>query len=168
MQVTFKCVTDEYSELFHVLMKDYARELDEHQNRITEPTALSKWTDNIISKSKNNAFRILKLCYISNKVIGFLIAKIDKSDDKGFRKDGYGYIMEFYVLPEYRRKGYGRQMYFHLEEFFKANRVKKMYLTADPIIGKPFWESLGFISTGEISPENNQAVYEKNITTISI
>ena len=54
-------------------------------------------------------------------------------------------------------------MFRHLEDYFKSNNVKQMYLTADPVTGKPFWKVLGFASTGETSLENNQAVYEKDI-----
>lgn len=32
--------------------------------------------------------------------------------------------MEFVVLPAYRRKGYGREMYLRLEQFIQARRRK--------------------------------------------
>lgn len=52
-------------------------------------------------------------------------------------------------------------MYRHLEEQFRRDGAKRMYLTADPVTGKPFWEALGFVNTGEQSPENKQDIYEK-------
>lgn len=107
--------------------------------------------------------RHLELCYVENNLIGFLYGKIDHPEHKGYIKVGYGYIMEFYVLPEYRRKGYGRQMYAHLEELLKNDGAKKLYLTSDPVTGKPFWESLGFVYSGEKSPENSQDIYEKDL-----
>ena len=56
-------------------------------------------------------------------------------------------------------------MYLRLEELFRQDGVKWMYLTADPVTGKPFWKSMGFVNTGEISTENKFHIYEKNIPT---
>lgn len=69
--------------------------------------------------------------------------------------------MEFYVLPEFRRNGYGKQMYSHLEELLIMDGAKGLYLTSDPVTGKPFWLACGYKSTGKKSPENNQEIYEK-------
>lgn len=159
-ELTFTSVSEEYRSVFHKLMQMYAKELDRHQNRSTDSLILERWTDRIIEK-QFDASMCLKLCFYGSSVIGFLYGKIDRTEDKGFKKPGYGYVMEFYVLPEYRRKGYGRRMFNHLEKYFKTNNVDKMYLTADPITGKPFWESMGFVCTYEISPDNNMPVYEK-------
>lgn len=52
-------------------------------------------------------------------------------------------------------------MFSRLEEFFKKNIVDGIYLTADPITGKPFWKALGFSATGKISDENGQELFEK-------
>ncbi len=71
--------------------------------------------------------------------------------------------MEFYVLPEYRRRGYGRQMYLHLEELLKRDGAKRLHLTADPVTGAPFWSKLGFAPTGEKSPENKLDFFEKTV-----
>lgn len=71
--------------------------------------------------------------------------------------------MEFYVIPEFRGKGCGREMFLHLQAMFRKDGAKKIYLAADPVTGKPFWEAMGFIRTGEISSENGQAIYEKAI-----
>lgn len=71
--------------------------------------------------------------------------------------------MEFFVLPEQRRNGYGKEMYLRLEKLFRKDGARRAYLTSDPITGKPFWESLGFTNTGEKSPENRQEIYEKDI-----
>lgn len=161
MQLTFKYVTDENSEIFHILMKNYAKELDKHQNRITDTAVLDKWTDSIISKSNDDTFRILRLCCIDDEAIGFLFAKIDQANDKGYKRTGQGYIMEFYVKPEYRRRGYGKIMLTHIEQFYRERGVAQKYLTADPVSGNPFWSALGFVSKGECSPDNGQEIYEK-------
>ncbi len=165
--ITFLSVTEENQGEFHRLMLMYSRELDEHQDRSTDSEILNKWTDSMIAKQHDSG-RCLKLCCAGGGVIGFLFGKIDSEQDKGFKKPGYGYVMEFYVLPEYRNSGYGRKMFRHLEGFFRSNGVKRMYLTADPVTGKPFWEALGFVSTGERSPENKLNIYEKRVSAEEI
>lgn len=147
---------------FEQLMRLYAKELDSHNNRSTPDEVISKWIDSII-KMQGDYDRHLKICYDDGTLIGFLYGKVDKPEHKGYKKIGYGYIMEFFVLPEYRRKGYGGEMFFHLQKLFADDGVSRMYLTADGVTGKLFWQSLGFMTTGELSPENSQMIYEKNI-----
>ena len=49
----------------------------------------------------------------------------------------------------------------HLELCYDG--ADKMYLTADPVTGRPFWEAMGFLATGERSPENKMEIYEKPV-----
>lgn len=145
---------------FENLMRQYIRELDEHSGEPMPPAFLEKWLKSIPAML-GPADRHLELCYAEGALIGFLYGKIDHEDHRGFIKPGYGYIMEFFVRPEYRRRGYGRAMYRRLEDHFRRDGASRMYLTADPVTGKPFWEALGFVSTGERSPENQEDMYEK-------
>lgn len=161
-KLKFTSVTDENRNDFHRLMQMYAKELDQHQNRCTDFEMLKRWTDSIIEKQFHTT-RYLRLCYFESSLIGFFYGKIDQAEDKGYKKTGYGYIMEFYVLPDFRRNGYGRLMFRQLEFMFERDGAKHMYLTADPVTGKPFWEAMGFISINEKSPENNQEIYERDI-----
>ena len=46
----FTDVTEENCSEFHRLMQQYAKELDEHQNRTTDIEMLRKWTNRIIEK----------------------------------------------------------------------------------------------------------------------
>lgn len=158
----FTSVTGENRNIFHKLMQNYAKELDEHQNRNTDPQILRKWTDRIIEKQSERG-KYLNLCYSNGNVVGFLFGKIDLPGDKGFTKAGRGCVVEFYVLPEHRRKGYGKEMFLHLQDIFKQDGAKAIYLTADPITGKPFWEAMGFIGIGEKCPETGQEIYEKRV-----
>lgn len=148
--------------IFEQLMWLYAKELDEHGKRTTPTEFIAKWIRSII-RMQGDQNRHLELCYDGEMLIGFLYGKIDHLEHKGFIKAEYGYIMELFVLPEHRRKGYGKEMYYRLEKLFRQDGATQMYLTSDPITGKPFWESLGFINTGEKSPENKQDIYEKQI-----
>lgn len=153
-------ITQENRSAFHALMRSYAKELDEHQQRTTDPKILATWTDRIIAK-QHDMGQCLKLCSYGEEIVGFLYGAIDKLSDKGYNRVGWGCIMEFYVIPAQRRKGFGRDMMLYLEDFFRKNGVTQLYLTADPVTGKPFWAAMGFTATGEISPDNGQEIYEK-------
>lgn len=155
-------ITHENKSTFHSLMRSYAKELDEHQHRTTDPEILARWTDRIIAK-QHEASRCVKLCSYGDELIGFLYGVIDKPD-KSYNRAGWGCIVEFYVIPEQRRKAFGRDMLLYLEAFFRQNGVKHLYLTADPVTGKPFWTAMGFTATGEISPDNGQEIYEKMLS----
>ena len=83
--------------------------------------------------------RHLEICYETNDIpIGFYHAKVGHDDRPG------GFILEFYILPDYRRKGYGKIMFHRIETLFAIHGVKQMYLRSKSFTGMPFWESLGF------------------------
>lgn len=162
-ELEFNEVTRENAEVFYHLMQGYSAEPDKHRNRTTDGQTLKKWADSILERQKEDG-RILRLCCAEGCLIGFVYGKTDSSGDRGYKKPGYGCIMEFYVSPEYRRRGYGGKMLRFLESFFEKRNVKRMYLTADPVTGKPFWEAMGFVNTKEVSPDNGQEVYERGVT----
>ncbi|MBQ9947742.1 MAG: GNAT family N-acetyltransferase [Oscillospiraceae bacterium] len=159
---TYISISEKERPIFHKLMQKYARELDEHQHRTTDPEILARWTDSIIDRQSDEG-RYLRLCCIGSETVGFLYGKTDLPDDKGYKRTGWGYIMEFYVLPDFRRRGIGTAMLGQLEDLFRQGGVTQLYLTADPVTGKPFWSSMGYTATGEISPDNGQEIYEKII-----
>ena len=161
IRLTADC--DRQCHVFESLMYEYIDEMNEHSHRPLPKEFQKKWIDSIIAM-QGPQDRHLELCCVDSDVVGFLYGKIDHEDHKGFIKPGYGYIMEFYVKPEYRRNGFGKQMLQRLESLFRERAVDRMYLTADPVTGKPFWEAMGFVSTGEISPENSLLIYEKSVS----
>lgn len=147
---------------FRALMTSYMEELDAHSDEPLPMELLPKWIDSIIAM-QGPSDRHTELCYVGGNLIGFLYGKVDHEEHKGFIKPGYGYIMEFYVRPQFRHKGYGKKMFLHMEHLFRKDGAKRMYLTADPVSGKPFWEAMGFANTGEQSPENKLDIYEKDV-----
>lgn len=149
-----------YNKLLESIMLPYCRELDSNVGRETPDATLKKFIASIVSMSEDKD-RFVELCCFGEDLIGFVYGKIDREGHRGYIRPGWGYVMEFYVKPEYRRKGYGKEMYNHLENIFKSNGVSKIWLTADPITGEPFWSAVGFTNSGEKSPENNLYIYEK-------
>lgn len=150
----------EVCKVFESLMYEYIDEMNEHSERPLPKELQLKWINSIIAM-QGPTDRHLELCSVEGTPVGFLYGKLDHEDHKGFIKPGYGYIMELFVKPDHRRKGYGRMMLERLERLFRLDGAQMMYLTADPVTGKPFWEALGFQNTMEISPENQLYIYEK-------
>ncbi|ERI91065.1 acetyltransferase, GNAT family [Clostridiales bacterium oral taxon 876 str. F0540] len=93
---------------------------------------------------------------INDSMVGFSHFKIDRSE-----RIGWGYIMEFYIMPDFRRKGLGRKLYSLIREEFATYEIKDIWLTANKVNGEPFWFSLGFLDSGETE-------HEMKILTISI
>lgn len=154
--------SDENYRLLESLMIPYNKELDEHENRCTSIEVLKSVTESML-KLQGAKDRHLELCFSGTDLIGFFHCKVDHSDDRGYKKVGYGYIMEFYVKPAYRLKGYGRAMFNRIEEIFITENISNMYLTADSVTGEPFWRKMGFDFYGDISPENNLKILEKEL-----
>lgn len=153
---------EEHYKLFESLMIPYNKELDDHKGRETTKDFILKVTQGMLNMQGPHD-RHLEFCYDGHNLIGFLYGKVDHEGHKGFIKPEFGYIMEFYVQPEFRRKGYGKAMFERLEDLFATHGTKRMYLTADPVTGRPFWGSMGFLCTGETSPENGQLIFEKDV-----
>lgn len=123
---------------------------------------LKKFIASIVSFSEDKD-RFVELCYLGKALIGFAYGKIDIEGQKGYVRPGWGYVMEFYIKSEYRKNGYGKELYRHLENIFKENGVKNIWLTADPVTGEPFWSAVGFNNSGEKSPENKLYIYEREL-----
>lgn len=160
--IQLEAANSEMCETFEILMRQYMAELEEHDEHPLPRDILDKWIKSIIAMQGPHD-RHLEFCYYGDILIGFLYGKIDHEDHNGFIKPGYGYIMEFYVLPQFRRKGCGKSMFLRLESHFRKHGAKRMYLTADSVSGKPFWEAMGFVNTGERSPENGMDIYERDV-----
>lgn len=104
-----------------------------------------------------------ELVYLGKEVIGFALYAVDLGGIKGLIEPGYGYIMEYYIVPNKRRKGYGMELYQHLVEVFKSHKVKYLYLTPDNTLGIRFWFRMGFLDSGKIDPDNKMPIYIKAI-----
>lgn len=150
-----------HHKLLESIMLPYCHELDGNISRETPDTMLKKFIASIVSMAEDKD-RFVELCYLGKDLIGFAYGKIDSDEHRGYVRPGWGYVMEFYVKPEFRRSGYGRKIYKHLENIFKSNGVSNIWLTADPVTGEPFWKAVGFTNSGEKSPENNLYIYEKS------
>lgn len=82
---------------------------------------------------------------------GFCFFKIDKDE-----RQGWGYIMEFFVLPGNRRKGLGRLLLQLSLKRMGESGVKQVWLSS-AFLAEAFWQACGFDFTGE-TYENGKKV----------
>lgn len=94
--------------------------------------------------------RWLLLLRYGNEYLGFVHMKIDRDE-----RPGWGFILEFYIVPTKRRSGWGRRLFNLVVKTLRARGVKNIWLltTSAP---EQFWHALGFKETGEI--QNGQKV----------
>lgn len=105
-----------------------------------------------------------ELSYADGTLVGFCFYAVDLGGIRNILPPNLGYIMEFYVLPQYRRQGYGTEMYRHIETTFSNHGVESIYLTPDETSGEPFWVTLGFVNSGKVDPDNHMPIYIKKIS----
>ena len=115
----------------------------------------NKFLNSIINR-QNEKERWLIGLKVKDNMIGFAHFKIDQSE-----RVGWGYILEFYVNPGFRRKDLGRNLYGFLKQEFINCGIRDIWLSADKVNGEPFWFSIGFIDTGET--ENDQKILRISI-----
>ena len=83
--------------------------------------------------------------------VGFSWFKIDRDE-----RVGWGYIMEFYVRPERRKRGLGRCLFEESCKLLVDSGVEQAWLTSSPA-AEIFWQKCGFQFTGEIG-ENSKNI----------
>jgi GNAT superfamily N-acetyltransferase len=91
---------------------------------------------------------------------------IDTGTIYGLIEAGCGTVLGFYIKPEYRRKGFGRAFFKHIENTLKADGATHIYTTPDKVTGVPFWSAMGFAASGKIDPDNHLSIYIKTIAAL--
>lgn len=115
----------------------------------------SKFLNSILNRQVEKE-RWLVALKTNDKMIGFTHFKIDRSE-----RIGWGYILEFYIIPDFRKKGLGSKLYNHIKQKLIGYEIKNIWLTANKITGEPFWFSIGFLDSGKV--ENDQKILEISI-----
>lgn len=129
-------------------------------NKVTEEQIES--CQNYILKQvfQNEVF--MSLAIFDDKVIGFSIFQIDNGNSDWNKYTGYGFIREFYILPNYRKMGFGKELAnFTIQHLFSVG-AKNIYLDTHKS-AKDFWAKCGFISTGKFDEynSNEMLIYKK-------
>ena len=101
-----------------------------------------KFIQSIIDRQGEHNRWLLLLKY-KNEYIGFVHMKI------GGERPGWGFILEFYIVPDKRRQGWGRRLFNYVVNILQAHGVNNIWLWSASD-AEPFWYSLGFRETGEV------------------
>ena len=117
---------------------------DELQSDIPEHIARGRLLDLIHTLQKQSIVHI-GLCMDKQEPIGFTIYQIDCPESDWCKRPGWGFIREFYISPEHRNKGYGRQLAAYSEAELQRLGAKQLYVTAENCI--VFWERCGYVNT---------------------
>ncbi len=97
---------------------------------------------NLIESLHQRGILHISLVSADHQTVGFALYQIDTPDSDWCKFPGWGCIREFYILPEYRRRGYGRALACHCETQLRQLGALSIYLTSDNAI--PFWEHCGY------------------------
>ena len=101
--------------------------------------------------------------YSEERIVGFSFFGLSG----GIRSIGippeYGQVLDFCTAPAFRRKGFATEMIRQMERVFRVWGIANVFLTPDPVTGKPFWESVGYRDTGLTDPGNRMPIYVKTI-----
>ena len=99
--------------------------------------------------------RWLYFLKLGGEVVGFTHINVDTTD-----RPGWGWLLEHYIRPQHRMKGWGRYLFEGSTEEFRRRGISDLWLTSNPeAVG--FWKAMGFKETGEVADFNNYAVMVK-------
>ena len=94
---------------------------------------LSQWQDGILD---------ILLLLEGTEPAGFAICQVDSPASDWCKREGWGFIREFYIAPPYRLTGKGRFLAGHTELLLKAKQTDQVYLTTDGALD--FWLHCGY------------------------
>lgn len=154
--VEFRHVTKDSSDVIPIFLKLGRNYMQHIQNDKRE-----RFLQSMIDRQEEPD-RWLLLLKVRDEYIGFVHMKIDKDE-----QPGWGFILEFYIVPTKRRLGWGRKMFTRCLEILQARDVKDMWLLTNPF-AEPFWRKLGFRVTGERDRETGQKIMIMSIYNINI
>ena len=163
----FVQIYKEDAESLQVLLPEwinYMKELDSEEED-TPVDVITKDLDRRVNNQGSRNDMHLELFYIDNIFVGFAHFAIVHNSLYGLLEPGNGFVLEFYISPEHRRKGCGRFLYNHVEDTLKKDGAIHICLTANYATGEPFWVAMGFSNTGKIDKGNDFPVYVKNVSS---
>ena len=130
--------------------------IETKQNKV-EVANIEKAEDNLMKRINIQGMRNnmhFELFYVDDQCIGIANFAIDIGGIRGIIDPGYGFIMGFYIIPEMRRRGFGKMFFEHIESLLRIDGAHYLYLTPDAVSGIPFWKALGFEDSKKIDPDD--------------
>ena len=137
---------------FLSLGRDYLKDLPIEERE--------KFLQSILARQGQPERWLLLLKY-EKAYAGFAHVKIDKD-----QRIGWGFILEFYVIPTERKIGLGRAFFNHISLMLQARGAKDIWLLPDPK-SEQFWRKLGFKQIRELDKETGRKIMIKSLKPIS-
>lgn len=164
--VTFTQITKENQNQHSELPGQWTafiRELDAHRNESTPDEEIAKDLQRRIDIQGGRGDMHFEVCYRNGDMVGFANFAIDLGTVYGQIDAGYGTVMGFYIKPMYRRKGFGRLFFAHIQEVLAKDGANDMYVCPDPVTGDPFWKAMGFADSGKFDPDDRAPIFIKRL-----
>ena len=154
-----------YIELLTPLWISYMREIYEGDSEVENSTddEIAGWLAGRVKIQGQRDTMHFELIYYEDILVGFTMYAIDIGGIKDIIDAGLGYIMELYIIPDFRRKGIASNVFVHMEGILKNQGALQIYLTPDSASGVPFWNTMGFSDSGKTDPDNGMPIYIKKI-----
>lgn len=91
----------------------------------------------------------IALPMLNGEPVGLLVYQVDTPESDWCKREGWGLIREFCIVPRLRRKGYGLRLTEYAEQRLRE-KTDKLYLTSDSTAVE-FWSACGFAAVGEVN-----------------
>ena len=148
-------------EIAKELWVPFIKEVNEHDGKKqSDDTILNGLKKRIFVQGtrKDMHFEII---FLNDIPVGIAMFAVDLGTVYGLLERGYGTVMGFYIQPEYRRMGLGKELWFHIENTLRLDGALNFYICPDSVTGTPFWTKMGFVDSGLIDPDDRKAIYIK-------
>ncbi len=142
-------ITDFFNPMFQTAFQEYFKELE---------VKINNWDSlfDEMNKEKDNV-AILRITE-DNKVIGFILFKIEILKN-WFFEEKVGFIREFWISREFRKKGHGSSLLNLAEKYFVKQEVYKSILTTDT--APNFYIKQNYMQDFSYSAKNKDLVFVK-------
>jgi len=124
-------------------------------NNIVNPLVLPQLEKGIL---------FIDLLFINKLAKGFIIYQIDSKQSDWNKREGHGFIREFYINNSERRTGLGTTLLNHAENKLYSLGVKNIYLTcADKEYVEDFYFKNGYKNENVLCKQNNLEYFSKEL-----
>lgn len=106
----------------------------------------------------------IDILYINDQAKGFIIYQIDSSNSDWCERVGHGFIREFYIDRDSRKKGLGSLLLKHIENTLLKLGIENIYLTSNSSdYVKKFYIRNGYMCENAINKFNKNEYFSKKL-----
>ena len=140
---------------------DFINEVNANEGRTQELKQIVNGFQKRVNIQGSRKDMHFEIAFLNGTPIGIAMFAIDLGTVYGLLEKGYGTVMGFYIHPNHRRLGFGKQFWLHIEKTLRVDGATKFYLCPDSVTGVPFWTAMGFEYSGLIDPDDKKNIYIK-------